>query len=125
MANDNCSKSKQNQIIFCICTRVVEDSRPIDFSEDRLRGCLLYTSLNKFSFTCGTIRRLLKNKTQKETQLKFYKVVAVPTLMCGYETWTLLQKDISKAIKKYNLVRKVLFIININSKNYIQKYTSI
>ena len=32
-------------------------------------------------FICGTLRRLLKNKTQRETQLKFYKVVAVPALM--------------------------------------------
>ena len=38
MANDNCRKFKQNQIIFWICARVVEDSRPIDFGEDRLRG---------------------------------------------------------------------------------------
>ena len=27
---------------------------------------------------CGAIRRTLKNKTRKDTQLKFYKVMAVP-----------------------------------------------
>ena len=36
MTNDNCRKFEQNQIIFYICPRVVEDSRPSD--------CLLYTS---------------------------------------------------------------------------------
>ena len=37
-ANDNSRKFKQNQIICCICAQVVEDARPIDFGEDRLRG---------------------------------------------------------------------------------------
>ena len=36
MANDICRKFKQNQIIFCICARVVEDLKPVDFGEDRL-----------------------------------------------------------------------------------------
>ena len=38
MANDNCRNFKQNQIMFCICARVVEDSRPVDFGKDQLRG---------------------------------------------------------------------------------------
>ena len=38
MANDNSCKFKQNQIMFCICPQVVNDSRPIDFGEDRLMG---------------------------------------------------------------------------------------
>ena len=37
MTNDNCHKFKQNQIIVYICARVVEDSNPIDFGEERLR----------------------------------------------------------------------------------------
>ena len=38
----------------------------------------------------------MKNKAQRETNLKFYNVMAEPTLMYGCETWTLLQKDIQK-----------------------------
>ena len=45
MANDNSRKFKQNQIIFCIQPWFVESSRPVVFGEDRLRGCLLYTSI--------------------------------------------------------------------------------
>jgi hypothetical protein len=33
----------------------------------------------------------LKNKTRKETQIKFYRVMAVPTH--GGEAWVLNQKD--------------------------------
>ena len=37
MANDNCRKFKQNQIIFCIMPWIVQFSKSIDFGEDRLR----------------------------------------------------------------------------------------
>ena len=37
MTNDNCRKFKQNQIIFCILSWIVEFSRPVVFGEDRLR----------------------------------------------------------------------------------------
>ena len=37
MANDNSRKFKQNQIIVCIQAWIVDYSRPIVFSEDRLR----------------------------------------------------------------------------------------
>jgi hypothetical protein len=38
---------------------------------------------------CGTTKRTLTNNTRKYTQLKFYKVLAVPTLLRGCETWAL------------------------------------
>ena len=38
MTNDNCRKFKQNQIIFCICARLVKYSRSVDFGEAVLRG---------------------------------------------------------------------------------------
>ena len=38
MANDNCRKFKQNQIIICILPSVVGISMSVDFGEDRLRG---------------------------------------------------------------------------------------
>lgn len=44
--------------------------------------------LNKFTHICRTISRTLKNKTRKDTQIKFYKTIAVPTLLDGSETWT-------------------------------------
>ena len=40
---------------------------------------------------CGTICRTLKGKTQISTQIKFYKVMAVPVLMYGSENWSLNQ----------------------------------
>ena len=45
MAKHNSRKFKQNQIIFSIRHLIVEDSRPIDFGEDRLggKGSLLET----------------------------------------------------------------------------------
>lgn len=45
--------------------------------------------LNKFQFICGTIKRNLMNETNRETQLKFFKVMAVPTVLCGAEKWVI------------------------------------
>ena len=42
---------------------------------------------------CGTISRTLKGKTQLSTQIKFYKVMAVPVLMYGSENWSLNRSD--------------------------------
>ena len=42
---------------------------------------------------CGTIRRTLKNKTLRKTQLKFYKTMAVPMLTYACENWTLNRSD--------------------------------
>lgn len=49
--------------------------------------------LNRFYNMCGTIRRTLKNKTLKSTQLKFYKTMAVPTLTYACENWTINRSD--------------------------------
>ncbi|KAJ4431286.1 hypothetical protein ANN_19883 [Periplaneta americana] len=49
--------------------------------------------LNKFYRMCGTIKRTLKNKTLQSTQLKFYKVMAVPTLTYASDNWTLNRAD--------------------------------
>ncbi len=43
--------------------------------------------LVKFRNVCGTIPKYLRNRTRKETRLKFYKTIAVPTLMCVSKTW--------------------------------------
>ena len=42
--------------------------------------------INRFQGICGTIRKHLK-KTRTDTQMKFYKVVARPSLLYGSETW--------------------------------------
>ena len=38
---------------------------------------------HKFENLCGTIIRFLKGKSRPETQLKFYKVMAVAILLYG------------------------------------------
>lgn len=43
--------------------------------------------VSKFQMMCGTIHRTLKNKTRKDTRIKFYKTMATPLLLYGSETW--------------------------------------
>ena len=45
--------------------------------------------INTYQHICGTIRRTIKGKTRRETQMKFYKVMALPTVLYGAESWTL------------------------------------
>lgn len=45
--------------------------------------------LEKFLRLIGTIKRSLLHKVQPETILKFYKTMAIPTLMYGSEVWSL------------------------------------
>lgn len=49
--------------------------------------------LARYQLMCGTIRRTLGRKTRKETQLKFYKTMALPTLLYGSENWVLRRAD--------------------------------
>jgi hypothetical protein len=41
---------------------------------------------------CEVIARTLKKETRKERNLKFYKIMAVPVLLYGSETWTLRKR---------------------------------
>jgi hypothetical protein len=52
--------------------------------------------MHKFQNICGTIRRNLKKKTRRDTQLKFYKTMLVPVLMYGSEARTIKKKGISR-----------------------------
>jgi uncharacterized GH25 family protein len=52
--------------------------------------------LEKFNYTCGTIKRTLKYKTGMETQIKFYQVMAVSAPLYGSENWILAEKDQNK-----------------------------
>jgi len=51
--------------------------------------------VKKFQRICGTIRKHL-NKTRTDTQMKFYKVVARPTLLYGSETWVTTTRDMTR-----------------------------
>jgi hypothetical protein len=64
----------------------------ISYEHDRDIG----EKIQKFQMICGTINRTLKNKARTDTQLKFYKTMAVPTVMFGSETWTDTKKGYSK-----------------------------
>jgi hypothetical protein len=44
---------------------------------------------------CGTVRKRLK-KPRTDTQTKFYKVVARPTLLYGSETWVTTKRDMTR-----------------------------
>ena len=90
--------------------------------------------LNKFQRMCGTLSLTLKGKTQLSTQIKFYKVMAVPVLMYGRENWSLNRSDkrkIEAAVmrflrpmveytlwvkKRSSDIREQLGIFNINDK---------
>ncbi|KAJ4441949.1 hypothetical protein ANN_11813, partial [Periplaneta americana] len=98
--------------------------------------------LQNFNQICGTIKRTLLNKTRKETILKFYKVLAVPSLLYGSECWTLTENQKHKievsemrflrsvagyrrTDRQYNeTIRDELNIFNLNNKikEYQEKY---
>jgi len=50
--------------------------------------------VNKYQRISGTIRKHLK-KTRTDTQMKFYKVVARPSLLYGSETWVTTKRDMT------------------------------
>jgi hypothetical protein len=49
---------------------------------------------NRFQRICGTIRKHFE-KTRTVTQMKFYKVVARPTLLYGSERWVTTTQDMT------------------------------
>jgi hypothetical protein len=51
--------------------------------------------LKRFQSICVSIRKHLK-KTHTETQMKFYKVIARPTLLYGSETWVTTKWDMTR-----------------------------
>jgi len=51
--------------------------------------------INRFQTIYGTFRKHLK-KTRTETQMKFYKVVARPSLLYGSETWVTTKRDLTR-----------------------------
>lgn len=53
------------------------------------RYYVLQNKLQRFNYLCGTIKRALLNKRQREAIVKFYIVLAVPPLLEGGECWAL------------------------------------
>jgi hypothetical protein len=49
--------------------------------------------LQRFQQISGTIKRTLARKVRKETILRFYKIMAIPTLLYGSECWTLTKRQ--------------------------------
>lgn len=52
--------------------------------------------INKFNQITGTLQRALKLKARKQSIIKLYKSMAVPTLTFGSETWTMSVRQISR-----------------------------
>jgi hypothetical protein len=53
--------------------------------------------VNKFQRMCGRIRRTMRQKKNlQSTQLRFYKIMAVPMLTYASENWTLNRSDKKK-----------------------------
>jgi hypothetical protein len=50
--------------------------------------------IKRFQRICRTITKHLK-KSRTDTQMKFYKVVARPTLLYGSETWVTTKRDMT------------------------------
>jgi len=51
--------------------------------------------INRFQGICGTIRKHLE-KIRTETQMKFYKAVARPSLLYISETWVTTKRDMTR-----------------------------
>jgi hypothetical protein len=71
---------------------------------------------NKFQGICGIITKYI-NKISTDTQMKFYKGVARPTLLYGSETWVTTKQDMTRLeaaemrflriVKRYTRLDKV------------------
>jgi hypothetical protein len=53
----------------------------------------------KFRHICGSTHRNVKNKTRKDTRIKFYETIAVPTLMHASETRVMRKKKTKTKFK--------------------------
>lgn len=111
---------------YPIRAKIVIDNQPVEqVSNFKYLGCEISFNdndevkkkLHRFQYMCGTIRRTLKGKVREDTQLKFYKTMAVPTLLYGSETWvdkTSYRNNIQSAemrflrsVKGYSLKDKI------------------
>jgi hypothetical protein len=52
--------------------------------------------LQRFKHIWGTVKMTLAGKVREETLLRFYKIMAIPTLSYGSECWALARRQKSK-----------------------------
>jgi hypothetical protein len=79
-----------------IDNKTVEQESSFKYLGFNVSYCLkedINIKLNKFQIMCGTVRRTLRQKTSQNTQLKFYKIIAVPMLTYASENWTINRSD--------------------------------
>jgi hypothetical protein len=55
-----------------------------------------------------TIRRVLNVKARKETEIKFYKTMTIPTLTCSSETPTVTKRQKQKDRKSKNEISSTI-----------------
>jgi hypothetical protein len=60
------------------------------------RGMDINVILQRFQQICGIIKRTSARKDRKETLLRFYKMMVIPTLLYGSECWTLTKRQIRR-----------------------------
>ena len=68
--------------------KIIEQLRDFNYLGGNISYCErkeVNNKVNEFERMCGTISKTLKGKTQLSTQIKFYKVMAVPFLAYGSE----------------------------------------
>jgi hypothetical protein len=53
----------------------------------------IIVKLETFQQICGTIRRTLAGNVRKETLLRVYKIMAIPTVLYGSECSTLARRQ--------------------------------
>jgi hypothetical protein len=63
--------------------------------------------LQRFNYLCGKIKSILLNRPQQETFLKFYKVLAVTSLIYGSECWTLNKQLLQIESSEMRFLRSV------------------
>ena len=88
-----------------IKTKLVIDTKTIEQTQHfTYLGCDItcdyyhdaQNKLRKFQHISRTLIRTLKRKTIPDTQLTFYKAMAIPTFLYVSETWTLCTEDLSR-----------------------------
>lgn len=55
----------------------------------------LEEKVRKFNIICGTFKRTFKSRVRKDTEKWNFKIIAIPTLLYGSETWIPTQKNIN------------------------------
>ena len=71
------TQEQVNQFSYLGCSISYQFSNDVEFI------------LTKFLQLMGTTKRIIFKKVRKETNLKKYNILVLPTFLCGSENWTL------------------------------------